>query len=73
MKTFFQIKLLKAKSKKYESPARLPRNQYCRVSLHMVIHASRMFKQMSCKVGGKEEKVKGKNRNGRKARVLFYM
>lgn len=62
MKTLFQMKLLKTKYMKYESPARLPRNQYSWVSLHMVIHSSRMFKQMSWKVGGKEEKLRARAR-----------
>lgn len=48
---------------KYESPARLPRNQYSWVSLHMVIHSSRMFKQISGNVGGKEEEFNGKSKN----------
>lgn len=56
----FQMKLLKAKYMKYESLARLPRNQYSWVSLHMVIHYSRMFKQMSWKVGAREEKSRAR-------------
>lgn len=56
----FQLKLLKAKYMKYESPPRLPRNQYSWVSLRMVIHYSRMFKQMSWKVGAKEEKSRAR-------------
>lgn len=52
----FQMKLFKAKHVKYESPARLSKTNLLGFLTHSVIHYSRMFKQMSWKVGGKEEK-----------------